>query len=108
MGETITIHRATVGAGVDEQGNPNPGTATTITSHGWAVAPSNEAEDQETFGVRPVTGLTLYNRAIVAVLPTDEVTVRGDRYKVAGESAEWVHPRVSLRRGTVISVERVA
>ena len=109
IGESITIHRHGAPTGeYDELGNPIFSPPSSTASDGWAVQPASQAEDQETFGAAPVTGLRLFNRSIVDIRLTDEVTVRGDRYKVVGDSAEWVSPFGTGQVGTVVSVERGA
>lgn len=91
----------------DEQGNPVPREPFEFDSDGWAVAPSFENEDQVTFGTLPVSGLRLYNRSVVDLRPDDEVTVRGNVWKVVGDAASWRSPYSGFE-GTVVSVARVA
>lgn len=107
MTESITILRATVGSGVDAQGNPNPGVDLEIASPGWAVAPLTAAEDSLATGQQALVGFTLYRRDMwVEIRPTDRVRVRGDVYPVTVPSALWENPGSAIR-GTVATVRRV-
>lgn len=125
IGEQIIIHRPVDAYGLvpsdeltpepelelaevvyDEQGQPVPGVPTEFESDGWAVGPSNESEDQTLVGEVPVTVRRLFNRSRVDVRPGDEVTVRGERWKVLGEAADWRSPYSGFE-GTVVAVSRV-
>lgn len=107
MTERIIIHRPTSGSGVDEHGEPNPGTPADIPSDGWAVAPLTADEDSVATGQQLIEGFTLYKRdEWVDIRSTDRVTVRGDVYAVTSDANQWQHPHRD-RRGTVVIVRRV-
>lgn len=107
LGEIVTIIRQGIPTGAyDSQQNPVLAADTEIVLSGWAVAPRGSAETAETYGQQTITGLTLYRRIPVDILPSDRFRVRGDVWTVDGDSGEWVSPFAGVLRGVVVNLKR--
>lgn len=93
--------------GFDAQGNPYRMGPVDVPSDGWYVAGNNGgAEEPVTFGESDVMQIRIYNRSVVDVRPTDQVTVRGRVWKVIGDVEPWESPFGSDLGGTAVTLER--
>ena len=103
---TITSVGAVTGA-TDAQGNPVRGASSSVTSTGWYVAGNNGgSEDPTGYGTADVPRITIYNKTVVAVKATDQITIRGNVWKVVGVVEGWVSPLGSIVGGTAVTLER--
>jgi hypothetical protein len=106
--ESITITRPGAPTEVlDAQGNPVLAAPSTTTSEGWFVPGNNGgAEEASEYGTDDVARITIYNRTVVDVLATDQLTVRGRIWKVVGIVEPWASPWGSGLGGTAVTLER--
>lgn len=103
---TITSVGAVTGA-VDAQGNPVRAASSSVSSTGWWVAGNNGgAEDPTGYGTEDVARITIYNKTTVTVKASDQFTIRGRVWKVAGVVEDWVSPAGSTVGGTAVTLER--
>jgi hypothetical protein len=108
-GETVTLHRSGV-TGQDEYGNDVYGLVD-IPIHGCAVWPRSSSrqgtsEDNDArFTV--ISGLNVLVPPGVEVTPTDEMTVRGERWEVDGEPGRWRSFFTGREAGTELALRRV-
>lgn len=93
MSETVVRHR---GGGMDDDGNPVPSTDSDLTARAVAPGAAPEYLDRGRDGER--VECTVYFHPAVDLANTDELTVRGSRYRVQVE--QWRSPYTS-RTGTV-------
>lgn len=106
-GETITIHPFVEDAGRDENGNPTSGFGPDIERQHCAVAPHVEEQASDPNRSQVIDGLDIYDSFDCPVGPRDEVTVRGDRYKVVKDIARWHNPFTGEEPGSVFTVKEV-
>lgn len=106
--ESVTITTPGVPTGGDdEQGNPNVGAPTTVTSDDWFIAGNKGgAEEATDYGTEDVPRITIYNRTAVTISPAAQITFRGRVWKVAGVVEPWVSPWGSDLGGTAVTLER--
>ncbi|WP_280265347.1 hypothetical protein [Nocardia wallacei] len=93
MSETVTRHR---GGGLDGDGNPIPYTDVPLTAR--AVAPGATAEYVERGRDGERVEVSVYFYPAADLNNNDELTVRGDRYRLQVE--QWRSP-YTTRSGTV-------
>lgn len=106
-GETVTVHPYVEDAGLDPLGNPVSGWGADYDREHIAVAPHVDAEQIGEMRSMVVSGFDLYDTYDSPIGPHDEVTVRGDRYRVDGEIARWRNPFTGDAPGCVITVKKV-
>lgn len=108
-GESVTRVRSSPG-GVDQFGDPIPGTTTQVDIPGCAVAPRLSAAEQELTNngrAGVVIGLTLYTPADADVTFADHFIVRGEEFEVDGDPGLWVSPFTGKQAGKQIALRRV-
>jgi hypothetical protein len=110
-GEQITLHRP-VKVGVDGYGKdqydwtdyPIPGCAFWPAGSVELVQGRETVTDSDTVAVPPES----IPVAAGAILPTDEITVRGTRYKVNGKPQDYgAHPFTGTRYPILVRLEEV-
>lgn len=100
-------HHPYEGSGEDSQGNPYEVWGENPEPVGiYAFDPGGSAEPSEAGRDAVVTQPTIYLPPGHPVQAHDQCTVRGNRYDVDGEPAQWVHPRRGSI-GDVIKLRRV-
>lgn len=92
--------------GVDQYGDPIPGTTTETAMPDWFIAPrtSDDIEGRARDGV--TVGLNLYTPFAADLLRTDQVKVNGELYDIDGEIAPWKHPWTGWEAGQVAALKR--
>lgn len=105
IGETVIRKRST-GGGVDDYGDPIPGTTTEVPIHGCLVSPRESSELTSNGRAGVIIGLTVYAPPSADVVSTDQVIVRGTTYNVEGEPGLWASPFTGPR-GLQFALERV-
>jgi hypothetical protein len=113
FGESITVIRPGAPGLPDAQGQPIPGTSSSVTYDSVAVAPGKVEEQAEAFGHRSENWFTLYRRgAVMDIRANDLVTIRGDAGWQAvadARKSEWRTPFWgSVIRGTVCEVRKAS
>ncbi|MGO2634439.1 MAG: hypothetical protein ACTH9H_11890 [Galactobacter sp.] len=106
-GETITVHPYIEDGGRDDLGNQISGWGEDYEREYVAVAPHVEAEQIGEMRTMIVTGLDLYDTFDCPITPYDEITVRGERYRVDGDVAHWRNPFNWDEPGAVITAKKV-
>lgn len=104
---TETVHRFPFnGGGEDAQGNQLEEFGDAEAVGIYAFDPGGSKEPGAGGRDAVVTEPTLYLPFGSPFSPHDECEVRGHRYSVEGEPAQWVHPRHGPR-GDVVKLRRV-
>lgn len=107
-GETVVVHPYLEDAGTDPYGNPISGFGEDVPRPFCAVAPRVEEEDQGGHNrTMVIEGYDVYDTFDSPVTAYDEVTVRGERYKVDGEVARWRNPFAAGPDGCMFKLKRV-
>lgn len=106
LGESVTLHRQgqTV---IDDYGYETT-EAVDVELHGVAVIPGQSTEQVDSQGVLISTPIKVITRENVAIGPHDQMTVRGQRYSVIGDTSGFrtnvlaptslSHTTINLRR----------
>lgn len=97
--ETVTVHRPPV---VDQYGDPTATAEASATQDGCTVYPSGTSDPLLLGRTAMDSGLIVLGPAGWDVLHTDEMTVRGIRYKVTGLPFDWgpgVEVHLATRKG---------
>jgi len=107
-GVDVIVHRAVPG-GVDQYGDPIPGTVTTHVLAGVALAPRTgggfgDVDSRSRAGV--VVGLTMYAAHDADIRPTDRVEIDGELWEVDGEPGRWASPFTGRLHGCQVALKR--
>lgn len=89
LGETVTLHRRTLGS-PDSDGNDTY-TDSDTTIRGVAVYP-RESTELVQGGDLNIIGLVAVFKPAITLAATDELTVRGVRWAVDGDPGQYVSP----------------
>lgn len=114
-GITVTVHRDNPG-GVDQYGDPIPGTVQTFNVQGCAVSPrsaqpgshSKEIIDYGRMGV--IEGVTLYAPFGTDIRRTDRIELPAPWngvFEVEGEPGAWRNPFTGWEAGLEVALRRV-
>lgn len=79
---------------------------TSVDVAGVGVEPRPSGEPLQDARNQVTSGFTLYFPPTVTPTPQQRVVVRGEVYKILGETAEWVNPFTGWTPGNVVQVER--
>lgn len=105
-----TITRITPGSATGERdamGNPVLSDDVSTDIEIKAFAPRfTDPESAETYGVRVISGGTVYGYRGTALTPADRLTIRGLTYQVEGETGDWLSPYPNSPEGIEFSVKR--
>jgi hypothetical protein len=105
-----TITRITPGAPTglpDAMGEPILSADVSTDIEIKAFAPRfTDPESAETYGVRVISGGTVYGYRGTALTPQDRLIIRGLTYQVDGESGDWLSPYPNSPEGIEFSVKR--
>ncbi|OII10524.1 hypothetical protein BIU97_10375 [Curtobacterium sp. MCBA15_009] len=106
-GETVTWHHRTDTGKRDRYNKPILADADTPLDD-VLIAPNLGDEVTGTAENTSSTRITLYLSAVAGISADDEITVRGTRYKVLADEADWSTGMSDWKPGSVVQVERKA
>jgi len=104
-GETVTWHHRTDTGQRDRYNKPILTDADTPLDD-VLIAPNLGDEVTGTAENTSSTRITLYLPAVAGISADDELTVRGTRYKVIGDEADWSTGMSDWQPGSVVQLER--
>jgi hypothetical protein len=104
-GETVTWHHRTDTGQRDRYNKPIYADADTPIDE-VLVAPNLGDEVTGTAENTSNTRITLYLPAKAGITPADELTVRGTRYKVLSDEADWSTGMSDWNPGSVVQLDR--
>lgn len=92
--------------GVDQYGDPIPGTVTRTAIPDAFTAPRESDEIQNRGRAGVIVGLTLFAPYGTDLVYTDQVEVDGVLYDIEGEPGRWRHPQTHWEAGTQVALTR--
>lgn len=106
-GEAVLLHRY-VGLIRNAHGQSVKQFAEPVPIKGVGIAPGASSEPAQGVSYRVVSGMTIYAPSGTEIDAQDELTVRGKRYSVDGESSgEWINPFTGWSPGGAVALKRV-
>lgn len=104
-GESVTWHHRTDTGQRDRYNKPIL-TDTNTTLDDVLIAPNLGDEVTGTAENTSSTRITLYLPTVAGITAADELTVRGTRYKVLADEADWSTGMSDWQPGSVVQVDR--
>lgn len=106
-GETVQWEQYIAGA-LDSRGNPIDSWESPAEIRGCGFDPGASIEPRDGSSQRVITTPTLYPPKGLPIGPRDRITVRGARFEVEGNAADWRHPMTGWDPGLlVVNLRRV-